>query len=230
MPGPCSACSRNGTFCHFHPRMDSRRKESMRLQDHSRERRHLMCGLLLALRYNPEAEIQELMRVIRSPELSAPQLATTLRNQLQVVSERTGVSTSQLSEDDILSLALADMLSHKLIPCQEPSRDFVEDKMSYHSPSFESVSASHIIPPTNSRAQEWVKHQNEHAWGQISVQEPLLPWDFGNTEHITKNPQQESAIVNLSMLDRCGTSSTWDRMAGDYAISLDNDTLQWMQR
>lgn len=94
----------------------------MKSQDASKMRRNILSGLLLALRINSDASIQDLLQIIRKPDLSAVHLAQSIRKQLETVSATCGSPASQLTEDDILSLGLADMLhnkAHTLISVQD---------------------------------------------------------------------------------------------------------------
>lgn len=195
----------------------------MKPQDHAKERRQLMCGLLLALRHNPEEEIRDLLRIIRDPTLSAPRLAKTIQRQLHVVSNRTGLSTSNLTEDDILSLALADMLGHKTNTTtyhNHHSPASIGQEQNTMELALEPQSASSSAAPSALRAQEWVNQQHNQSWDAFGVLQTMPAWDIGSESYASNMSQSQSTALNLSPVDFCGPSFTWDGVVDGYLTSV----------
>lgn len=95
----------------------------MRTGDSNRRRESILCGLLLALRLNSEAELQPLLDVLRSPTSSVQDMAKSLCQQLNLVHDQDGTSESSLTEDDIISLALSNVVNHRPLFPNRPNDD-----------------------------------------------------------------------------------------------------------
>lgn len=111
-PAPCDICRKDGEYCHFHPRLDSRRKDGLSSTDVATRRKSILHGLLLAIRSNPDQDVKNLVKVLRSSDASPLDMAKFLNQQLCTALSRSRDTLPPPTEDDLLSLVLLEMLSH----------------------------------------------------------------------------------------------------------------------
>lgn len=92
---------------------DERRKDCVKLVDANKKLELILYGLFLPFRLNSDDNVRDLLRVFDSPVISAQHLARSVRHYLYAVLDKDSFSGVDSSEDDILSLALSDVVNHK---------------------------------------------------------------------------------------------------------------------
>lgn len=201
MPGPCTVCSRYNTYCHFHPRIDARRKDCSKSQD--KMRKNILCGILLALKLNTESEIQQLLQVLRSPASSASELARSIRSQLLAVSARCGNPALQFTKDDVLSLIISDMLNHKASSPPPMLQGGASNRGSNLIVSNDTVGSSKHAGSALSAASNDEDHSryNQKSWtgGSQTDKQSIRPYDVANA--ITSAPPTTSLPVASPFAD-----------------------------
>lgn len=111
-PGTCDACRKVETFCHFNARLDTRRKLAYKPAAVQERQQYILHGLLQILKYSDEVEILKLINLIRG-EATPQDIASCLRENVQLLQGRGILQNLDIDETDIMSLGLQGLFSHR---------------------------------------------------------------------------------------------------------------------
>lgn len=111
-PGPCEACHKVETFCHFNARLDTRRKLAYKPAAVQERQQYILHGLLQILKFGDDDEILKLINLIRGQALPQ-EIAACLRQSIKSLQDRGILQPLAVDETDIMSLGLQGLFSHR---------------------------------------------------------------------------------------------------------------------
>lgn len=164
--------------------MDSRRKDGLSSNDIAIRRKSILHGLLLAIRFNSDQEIQDLVQLLRSPYASPLDMAGSLHHQLCIALSKSRDGAPQPTQDDLLSLVLLDTLSHhkQLMKHLSDTGAQQESDDAFVTESFESASAhtTFVSPIDSSGYSPFLPQDVLYDTAFTSDDEDCLPLDDAN--------------------------------------------------